>query len=298
MAAPLGMDSPRAGAGAPRPSSPRRRGPAGPGRAGPPRAGRAPGRDRPRGDPPGRRPGGRPGDADSAPRFQPRGLARVPAGPDGSSPVQGTTGDEPISVHDRESHGGGGRRGGRLRRLPVRPDAGLAVFVAAGLGLAGYLLREDLAYLLDRGLDVLGRPVGRPGWSCCGSGSSRRPAVLFYDPATYAPNRRGHIERDPREFYQLFSDDVAYVAASRTWDRTVANLLVPHNTHIVPAWRLVTWGLVACAGNLRRLPEVLATGVVRDPGRRDAAWPAGWSRGRRGGSGRAWRRRRWWARRR
>ena len=42
------------------------------------------------------------------------------------------------------------------------------------------------------------------------------PAVLFFDPATFAPNRHGHIVRDPREFYQLFSDDVAYVAASRT----------------------------------------------------------------------------------
>src|SRR5262249_347844 len=32
----------------------------------------------------------------------------------------------------------------------------------------------------------------------------------------------------------------------------------PHNTHIVPAWRLVTWALVACAGNLQGLPYVLA----------------------------------------
>ena len=43
------------------------------------------------------------------------------------------------------------------------PMLGLALFVAAGIGLAGYLLREDLAYLLDRSLDVLGRPVGRVG---------------------------------------------------------------------------------------------------------------------------------------
>jgi hypothetical protein len=56
----------------------------------------------------------------------------------------------------------------------------------------------------------------------------------------------------------LFSDDVAYVAGSRTWERTAANLFVPHNTHIVPAWRLLTWGLVAAAGSLGRLPEVLA----------------------------------------
>jgi hypothetical protein len=140
----------------------------------------------------------------------------------------------------------------------VDPMLGLALFVAAGLGLAGYLLREDLAYLLDRAQDVLGRPVGRAGLVLLFLWVVTAPAVLFYDPATYAPTRRGHIERDPREFYQLFSDDAAYVAASRSWDRTVANLLVPHNTHIVPAWRVVTWGLVACAGSFRRLPEVLA----------------------------------------
>src|SRR5207248_3662807 len=79
-----------------------------------------------------------------------------------------------------------------------------------------------------------------------------------FDPATCRPGRRGHVAREPLGFYRLFSDDVAYVAGSRTWERTASNLFVPHNTHIVPAWRLVTWGLVARAGNLERLPEVLA----------------------------------------
>jgi predicted outer membrane lipoprotein len=140
----------------------------------------------------------------------------------------------------------------------VGPALRLALLVAAGLGLAGYLLREDLADLINLGLNVVGRPVGRAGRALLFIWAVTAPAVLFFDPATYAPNRRGHIARDPRDFYQLYSDDVAYVAGSRTWDRTVASLLVPHNTHIVPAWRLVTWGLVASAGNLRRLPEVLA----------------------------------------
>ena len=84
------------------------------------------------------------------------------------------------------------------------------------------------------------------------------PAVLFFDPATYRPGHRGHIPREPLALYRLFSDDVAYVVGSRTWERTASNLFVPHNTHIVPAWRLVTWGLVAAAGNLERLPAVLA----------------------------------------
>ena len=67
-----------------------------------------------------------------------------------------------------------------------------------------------------------------------------------------------HVAREPLSFYRLFSDDVAYVASSRNWQRTVSNLFVPHNTHVVPAWRLLTWALMAWAGNLERVPEVLA----------------------------------------
>jgi hypothetical protein len=150
----------------------------------------------------------------------------------------------------------------------IHPSLGLAFVVAAGLALAGYLLRDDLAYALGKVADLLRRPVGRAGLALLCLWIVTAPAVLFFDPATYAPNRRGHIDRDPRDvfrlvsfdeaFYQIVSDDVAYVAASRNWDRTVANLMVPHNTHIVPVWRVVTWGLVACAGRLQDLPKVLA----------------------------------------
>ena len=140
----------------------------------------------------------------------------------------------------------------------LHPLLGVALLVAAGIGWAGYLLREELARFLDRTLRYLGRPLGRVGLALLCAWIVTAPAILFFDPATLAPNSQGHIDRDPREFYQLVSDDAAYVAASRTWDRTVANLLVPHNTHIVPAWRLVTWTLVALAGNLQNLPYVLA----------------------------------------
>src|ERR1017187_8404762 len=78
------------------------------------------------------------------------------------------------------------------------------------------------------------------------------PAWLFFDPLSYIP-------RDPIATYRMQSDDFAYCSASRNWTRTVEGLFIPHNTHIVPAWRLVTWGMVACAGRLSRLPEVLAT---------------------------------------
>src|SRR6185312_6142361 len=115
---------------------------------------------------------------------------------------------------------------------------GLALLVAVGLGLAGYLLREDLADLFGKVREFLRRPCGRAGLALLSIWILTAPAILFYDPATYSPKRRGHIDREPRDVYQIISDDVAYVAASRTWDRTVANLMVPHNTHIVPAWRL------------------------------------------------------------
>jgi hypothetical protein len=63
---------------------------------------------------------------------------------------------------------------------------------------------------------------------------------------------------DPVMIYRLHSDDFAYIGASRTLRRAVAVLFVPHNTHIVPAWRLLTWAVVASAGGLAKLPSVLA----------------------------------------
>jgi hypothetical protein len=53
--------------------------------------------------------------------------------------------------------------------------------------------------------------------------------------------------------YRLHSDDFPYLAASRTFPRTISNLFTPHNTHIVPCWRLVTWVVSASAGKLENL---------------------------------------------
>jgi hypothetical protein len=64
--------------------------------------------------------------------------------------------------------------------------------------------------------------------------------------------------RDILTTYRLYSDDFAYVAASRTQRQTIENLFVPHNTHIVPFWRVLTWALAAAAGKLSNLPKVLA----------------------------------------
>jgi hypothetical protein len=124
------------------------------------------------------------------------------------------------------------------------------------LGLAAALMVVG-AHYRGRILGVLNRPVGRAGLAVVILVIVAAPAFLFFDPATYRPLRRGHIAREPLGLYKLFSDDVAYVASSRTWERTVSNLFVPHNTHIVPAWRLVTWGLVASAGSLGQAPAAL-----------------------------------------
>jgi hypothetical protein len=78
------------------------------------------------------------------------------------------------------------------------------------------------------------------------------PAWLFFD-ATSA------VARDPLAVYRMISDDFPYVAGSRTLRRAVSNLFVPHNTHIAPAWRMLTWVLAASAGRLVEVPRVLAT---------------------------------------
>jgi hypothetical protein len=77
------------------------------------------------------------------------------------------------------------------------------------------------------------------------------PAFLFFGPLD-------SIARDPWNTYRLHSDDFPYLAKSRTWSRTVSNLFEPHNTHIVPAWRLLTWAMVAASGGrLSALPHTL-----------------------------------------
>jgi hypothetical protein len=57
--------------------------------------------------------------------------------------------------------------------------------------------------------------------------------------------------------FSLMRDDFDYIAESRDWPTTVAHLLEPHNTHVVPLFRLWTFGLVKLAGRLESLPKVL-----------------------------------------
>jgi hypothetical protein len=98
----------------------------------------------------------------------------------------------------------------------------------------------------------MGRPLGVTSTLVLAIVILSAPAWLFFDPLSFIP-------RDPFATYRLTNDDFAYCAASRNWTRTVESLFTPHNTHIVPGWRLVTWIVVAFAGRLTRLPDVLAT---------------------------------------
>ncbi|MDG3006721.1 hypothetical protein [Paludisphaera mucosa] len=99
-------------------------------------------------------------------------------------------------------------------------------------------------------------PLGRWGRAALVLAILTAPWVLFFNPV--APFANGHIPRDPVRIYRVYSDDFAFVSASRDFSRTVGNLFSPHNTHIVPAWRVLTWFLAACAGSLERVPDVLA----------------------------------------
>ena len=102
--------------------------------------------------------------------------------------------------------------------------------------------RQDLALTLSTITTPLKRPAGRAVVISLGLLVLAAPAWLFADSLRY---------------YRVQGDDFAYVGASRTLARTVENLFIPHNAHIVPAWRLLTWAFVAAAGNLATLPSVL-----------------------------------------
>jgi len=77
------------------------------------------------------------------------------------------------------------------------------------------------------------------------------PALLFF-------GALGPGLCDPRRADAMQHDDFEYVARSLTPRRAVANLFVPHATHIVPSWRLLTWGVVCSAGRPSSLPNALA----------------------------------------
>jgi hypothetical protein len=62
---------------------------------------------------------------------------------------------------------------------------------------------------------------------------------------------------DDFRYFALNDDDFVFIAYSRDWPTTWANLLTPCSTHIVPLYRLGTWVLVALSGRLQDMPAVL-----------------------------------------
>jgi hypothetical protein len=56
----------------------------------------------------------------------------------------------------------------------------------------------------------------------------------------------------------LLQDDFQILAASRTWQRTCANLWVPNNEHAMPLGRLLTFAVVEIAGRPSRFARVAA----------------------------------------
>ena len=188
-----------------------------------------------------------------------------------------------------DSHPNGEHRqetANRKRPVMTRPHFGIARFmqvtaaIAAGLLLMrlsvlfGCLVLALVAIFVGRSLlfdlfelarswvvrvvdGLQRRTVGRLGLVVLTLFVAAGPYILFFDPVDYWP-LRAHVAREPLSSYLVFSDDVAYVASSRNWQRTVSNLFEPHNTHIVPSWRVLTWALATATGNLERLPETLA----------------------------------------
>src|SRR5215475_12633303 len=86
------------------------------------------------------------------------------------------------------------------------------------------------------------RPLGRPATLALAFVICLAPAWLF---------------ADLLENYFIYGDDWEYIAGSRTFARMVENLFTPHNVHVVPVWRLVSWVCVALAGGLTGLQKVL-----------------------------------------
>ena len=65
---------------------------------------------------------------------------------------------------------------------------------------------------------------------------------------------------DQLRHFCLAGDDFAYVADSRDASRLASNLFKPHNTHVVPLFRIWTFALVKAAGRLSNFATALGVG--------------------------------------
>jgi hypothetical protein len=64
----------------------------------------------------------------------------------------------------------------------------------------------------------------------------------------------GWFMADELRYSILFGDDFVYIAEALDWQTTKAHLFEPHNTHVVPLFRLWTATIVALAGPLEYMP--------------------------------------------
>jgi hypothetical protein len=57
--------------------------------------------------------------------------------------------------------------------------------------------------------------------------------------------------------FRLRGDDFPYLAESRSAAAVTANVWMPHNAHVVPLFRLLTYGLIFAASKLEHIPMML-----------------------------------------
>lgn len=94
----------------------------------------------------------------------------------------------------------------------------------------------------------LDRPAGRGPTLVLG-------LLILTAPAWLMAERFGNIA-EPLGNFRLIGDDFAYLNESRTRRALFDHLWTPHNSHVVPLFRIGTYLLCQVAGRLARLPDV------------------------------------------
>src|SRR5262245_28466597 len=64
------------------------------------------------------------------------------------------------------------------------------------------------------------------------------------------------VMADPLPRFTLFGDDFIFIALARETPTLLDTLLEPHNTHVVPLFRLWTYLIAGLSGSLERMPVV------------------------------------------
>ncbi len=70
-----------------------------------------------------------------------------------------------------------------------------------------------------------------------------------------------YLLSDELRYSMLAGDDFSYIADSLDWSTTRAHLFEPHNTHIIPVFRLWTFLLITLSGTRANMPAVFRVGA-------------------------------------